>query len=196
MGMSVYFLMLGLGYLVVEIPMLQQFTLFLGHPIYSITVVLASLLVASGCGSLLGERLAGRGHPAGVAMIFTSLLALLAAVALGLGDLLRLNVGLPFAVRVLIAVAILTPIGILLGMPFPLGLRILHAASASRFVPWAWAINGAASVAAPVIAMLVAITWGFSITFLIGTAAYLTAALLWMALRRHTAAAESIVRAG
>jgi len=176
---SFYFLMLGLGYLLIEIPMLQQFILFLGHPTYAVTVVLFSLLVSSGVGSLLADRLPGAGQWT-YAALFGVLVVFLTACVLGLPGFLHAAIGLPFAVRVLLSVALIVPVGLLLGMPFPTGLRMLHGRGATGLVPWAWAVNGAASVAAPVLATAVAILWGFSRAFYLGILCYVVAGgLLW-----------------
>jgi hypothetical protein len=186
LGSSLYFAALGFGFLLVEIPLIQQLILFLGHPVYSVTVVLFAMLVASGTGSLLAGRLAelGRLRPR---------LALLAAVVVLLGfnwlgpDLLRSLVGLALPLRIAIAVTAILPIGLLLGVPFPSGIRALHR-TAPALVPWAWAINGAASVAAPAVAMLVAISSGFSTTLYLGAGAYVAAALLLPLIDRPAAA--------
>lgn len=180
---SLYFLMLGLGYLLIEIPLLQQFILFLGHPTYAVTVVLLVMLVSSGVGSLLAQRVLRLGNNAPW-MVFAAVVVLLVALVLFLPTVLRATIGLPLAARMLISTLAIAPVGVLLGMPFPIGVTRLHG-GAAPLVSWAWAVNGAASVAAPVLAMIVAIVSGFSTALFLGAACYLLAAPLLMLLGRE-----------
>ena len=171
-----YFFLLGLAFLFVEIAFIQKFTLFLGHPLYAVAVVLAGFLVFAGIGSGLSARLAGRiRRPVGLAvaaivalaLLDLALLPLLFEHALGLGD----------AARIALALAAIAPLALFMGMPFPLGLARL-AESAPGFLPWAWGINGFASVLSAALATLLAITFGFTPLLLLALALYAAAALL------------------
>jgi len=179
---SLYFLMLGIGYLLVEIPLLQQFILFLGHPTYAAITVLFIMLVSSGLGSLLASRLfdpiGGRSI-----LLFPALLVPLIGVAIFIRPILGATIGLHLSARLLISVLVIGPVALLLGMPFPLGVRVLHG-RVGVLVPWAWAINGVASVAAPVLAMILAIVWGFSTALLVGAACYAAAGPLLYLVRK------------
>jgi spermidine synthase len=179
---SLYFLMLGIGYLLVEIPLLQQFILFLGHPTYAAITVLFIMLVSSGLGSLLASRLfdpiGGRSI-----LLFPALLVPLIGVAIFIRPILSATIGLDLWARILISVLVIGPVALLLGMPFPLGVRVLHG-RVGVLVPWAWAINGVASVAAPVLAMILAIVWGFSTALLVGAACYAAAGPLLYLVRK------------
>ncbi|MGD1149049.1 MAG: hypothetical protein ABR961_13990 [Thermoanaerobaculaceae bacterium] len=188
---NLYFVALGFGYLLVEIPLVQQFILFLGHPVYTLTVVLFSLLVSSAAGSLLAGTVRNTRLLRSPAVPLLAALAVSAFVWLVPG-LLRQEIGRSLSQRILISVLLIAPVGVLLGMPFPAGL-----AAVRRFgrdlVSWAWAVNGAASVAAPVVAMIVAISSGFSTALRAGAFSYLAAAgLLWVLQRTKSlgAAAE------
>jgi hypothetical protein len=185
LGVNVYFLALGAGYLLVEVPLLQRFILFLGHPVYSLMVVLFSMLVASGIGSLVAARLPlnRRGLLIGVVTASAGIVLL---ANFCLPGLLRSLIGLPIAARVALSVLLIAPIGLMLGMPFPTGLRIVHAISPS-LIPWAWAVNGAASVAAPILAMIIAIASGFTTTQSWGAFSYLVAAVVLVFLPRGAA---------
>jgi hypothetical protein len=178
---GVYFLALGLAFLFVEIALIQRLALFLGHPLYGAAVVLGSFLAFAGLGSGMAPRLSGwaerglRGTPLG----FLPALALPAAVAaaltllyaLGLAPLLRTLVQLPDAGRVAVAVAGLAPLAFVMGMPFPLGLA--HAAERhAPWVPWAWAVNGWASVVSAVLATLLGVHLGFTAVLAAGAALY------------------------
>jgi hypothetical protein len=167
--------LLGLGYLCLELPLLQRFILFLGHPAYSLAVVLFALLLFSGLGSLCSGRM-------GLRWVLTLLPALALGYALGLPLLFRVALGASLGVRVVLAVAALAPLAWLMGMPFPKGLALLEQGSPG-LVAWAWGVNGAASVVAPILAALLALEVGFWAVLALGAACYalalLTAAFPW-----------------
>lgn len=163
-----YFITVGLGYITVEVVLIQRFVLFLGHPTYALTVVVFLLLLSSGAGSvtsrnwLRGSRGLGQllAWIAGLAALYMLLLPLLLAAA----------VGLPFMAKLAISAVVLAPLGFLMGMPFPSGLRLVET------VEWAWALNAAASVLGSVMAMAIAIHFGLTTTLACAAAAYLLAA--------------------
>ncbi|MFH1679783.1 MAG: hypothetical protein ABIH26_03965 [Candidatus Eisenbacteria bacterium] len=162
-----YFAALGLGFLTVEIPLVQRFILYLGHPVHALSVVLLSLLVGSGIGSLVAQR-------PSVRLLWIPLAATVAGVivlALFLPRLFGASLAAPFPARVLLSFALLFPLGFLMGMPFPAGIRALGKERAGM-VPWVWGVNGATSVAASVLATLLAISFGFRAVLLIGGAVY------------------------
>ncbi len=172
-----FFVAIGLGFIAVELAMLQILTTFLGHPVYALTTVLTTLLFSAGVGSYLTHRVPlAAAHVAGArrGQVLTVLLVL---AALTLLPLVSRLVGLPLAARVAVAIAVLVPFGLLMGALTPLG--VVVASSRSRLlVSWSWALNGAASVAATAVATLLAMHIGFSFLFLCGAAAYFAASLL------------------
>ncbi|MBN1261236.1 MAG: hypothetical protein JXB35_11200 [Anaerolineae bacterium] len=160
-----YFGLLGLGYLFVEVPLVQHFILFLGHPAYALTAVLFALLFFSGIGSAISPRIPLRWALAlipVVSVIYAGALPLVFAVFLGL----------PLVGRMALAVLALAPLGILMGIPFPGGLRFLFPASGAMQLPWAWGVNGAASVVASVLGALLALTLGFRWVLVMGAICY------------------------
>ena len=161
---AAYFGLLGLGFLLVEMPLVQRFILFLGHPAYALTAVLFAILLFSGVGSVFSARV-----PLRWALAALVGLALLYPPALD--GLFSLALRLPLWGRLLVAVAALAPLGVVMGMPFPLGLARLRDL-APVTVPWAWGVNGAASVIASVLAALLALSFGFRVVLLIGAACY------------------------
>jgi hypothetical protein len=165
-----YFLALGLGFLAIEIAVLEAIVLVLGHPVLAAAIALAAFLVFAGLGSLASARI-GR---AGLAATATAVLAL--AYVAGLPGLLDLVAPLPLAPRALAAVALIAPIAFVMGIPFPLGLAALGRI-APRRVPWAWAVNGCASVIAASLAGLLALEAGFGAVILLGAALYTLAAV-------------------
>jgi hypothetical protein len=183
----VYFGAIGVGFLLVEIVLIQRFVLFLGFPTYALSVVLFALLVWTGVGSLLSTR--WRDPRRGLALALAAVVAILGLGAFGLQPLLRELVHLPLAARAAISVALLAPIGIALGAPMPLGLRRLEALH-PRGVPFAWGVNGVTSVFASVLGVAVAIYGGFAVTTLLAASFYVLA-LAHVLLGRWPAAAAS-----
>jgi hypothetical protein len=167
-----FFGAIGLGYLGMEIVMIQFFVLFLGFPTYALTVVLFSLLLFTGLGALVSTRWR---RPRGSLLVSLGILtALLLVSAYLLEPALRAMITLPFSLRVLIAVAMLAPLGFTAGMAMPIGLRRFSALHPEA-VPWAWGVNGIASVMASALAVFVAITWGYGVTALVAAVCYMVA---------------------
>ncbi len=190
-----YFVAVGLGYILVEISCIQRFVLFLGHPTYALTVVIFLLLLASGAGSLLSRRWLSN-----IARGWIPLAVLIVALAVTtwvLPGLLSALIGLPFAIKLGVCAIVLGPLGLAMGMPFPTGLRAITNSSdlelpVSEFgepathrdhgVEWAWAMNAASSVLGSVLAMVIAIRFGLNVTLASGAVAYGLALLLFPAL--------------
>ena len=167
-----FFAAIGVGFLLLEIALIQRFILFLGFPTYSLSVVLFALLVFTGLGSLASAR-ARRPRRALVAALGGACV-LIGVAAFVLQPLLAALIDLPFPARVALTVALIAPPALLLGTAMPIGLARLRGLHASA-VPWAWAINGVSSVLASVLAVAVAITWGFRAVTLLALACYLVA---------------------
>lgn len=173
-----YFVAVGLGYIMVEIAFIQRFVLFLGHPTYALTVVVFLMLLASGVGSMVSRRWLK--DPARVRLPLGLIVAGLVVADLFLSGLLSSLVGLPFGAKLGVSAAVLVPLGFLMGMPFPSGLRALHSA-AEHTVEWAWAMNAAASVMGSVLAILIAIQFGLTVVLACGATAYGAALALTLA---------------
>lgn len=170
----VYFGCLGLGFILVEIALVQKNILLLGHPIYSLVVILFSLLLASGTGSALTRRVRA-GREASAARLAIGALILLGIVELLLyprlfPHLVPLNLPLKAAA----VVALVFPMGLLMGMPLPLGVRVAKTID-ERVIPWAWSVNGATSVLGTTLAFCTAMNYGFSVAMLLGLALYFVA---------------------
>lgn len=164
------FLALGAGFMFVEVSSIQRLVLFLGHPTYSLTVVLFSFLFFAGLGSWISGRGATRRVPRlRLAVLGLCGLALLHAFLLD--PLLAHLLHLPLAGRIAVAVALLAPLNVLMGMPFPLGLARLRQTS-PQLVPWAIGANGGAGVIASVVAVIVAMESGFRTVLLAAVAIY------------------------
>lgn len=176
-----YFIAIGLGYILVEITLIQRFVLFLGHPTYALTVVIFLMLLASGAGSLTARRWSPE---IGRLAIVLVCIVLGTSAYLGLLPLvLKSCVGLPFAVKLFISGLLIIPLGFVMGMPFPTGLGLLDRnVSGGGLTEWAWAMNASASVLASVLAMVIAIHFGLNVTLFCGALTYAAAAALTPAL--------------
>jgi len=186
-----YFVAIGLGYILVEVTFIQRFVLFLGHPTYALTVVVFIMLLSSGVGSVVSRRwLAESGR------VWLPLLAIFAALIIYVGilpNLLEHFVGASFLPKLAISAGLLVPLGFAMGMPFPTGLRAMaesaERASQANSIEWAWAMNAASSVLGSVLAIVIAIEFGLNVTLACGAAAYAVALLLNSKLRLHVSAA-------
>jgi len=173
-----YVACLGYGYLAVEVVLIHELVLFVGHPTYAITVVVLALLLMSGLGSAFMQRwkpevLAKRLH-----IVLVVVLLLGALQAWVVPPLLHsLALGLPIWVRLALTFVVLAPLGFAMGMPFPMAMRIIPE-KASGIVPWAWALNGLMSVTASLGTVFVSRLWGYSQAFAVALAFYAVALLL------------------
>ena len=172
-----YFGALGLGFLMIEIAFVQKFILLLQHPVYAAAVVLASFLLAAGAGSACAQRFSGQRHARRVVVLAVLGILLLCGLYLLILDALTGAAGgWPLAARCMLAAVLIAPLGFCMGMPFPLGLAAISV-GAPRLTPWAWGINGCASVVSAVLATLLAIHFGFSRVILVALGCYALAAV-------------------
>jgi hypothetical protein len=163
-----FFIAVGFGYILVEITLIQRFVLFLGHPTYALTVVVFLLLLSSGAGSVAARRWISGGKK--ILPLLGLIAGLILLNVLVLPWLLSIAIGWPFIIKLALSGLVLAPLGFLMGMPFPTGLRLV------KTVEWAWALNAAASVLGSVMAMIIAIHYGLTVTLVCAALAYLLAA--------------------
>lgn len=172
-----YFACLGLGFILVEIGFLQQFVLFLGHPVYALAVVLASLLISSGLGAGLSARLEARlGEVRARRATSLGLIAVLAAYGLGLSPLFNALIELELPLRIAIAAVLVALPGLAMGTYVPAGVRVANTLGPG-LVAWGWGINGATSVVGSALAVMVSMNLGFTLALLVGVAIYILAYL-------------------
>ncbi len=175
-----YVACLGYGYLAVETVLIHALVLFVGHPTYAITVVVLAMLVSSGVGSFIGERV----PVSRLRWILVAIVVLGAIQAFVIPPMLyAYALTWPLLARCIVTGLLLVPLGFVMGMPFPMGMRSLPDAG-RPLVPWAWAINGWMSVVASLGTILVARMWGYTPGFLVALGAYVLAALLAGAMGR------------
>jgi hypothetical protein len=178
--MGVYFFLLGLAFLFVEMAFIQKFILFLSHPLYSVSVVLAGFLCFAGLGSASSGRVAralGAGIERAAVAAVAGTIVIVSLYLWLLPALFERLAGLDDAARVAISLALIAPLAFCMGMPFPLGLQRL-AAQAEGFIPWAWGLNGFASVVSAALATLLAIEFGFAVVLLLALLFYSLAAMV------------------
>jgi hypothetical protein len=179
-----YFGLVGFAFMAIEIALMQRFTLFVGHPSYSLLVVLFSVLLSTAFGAALSQRfpLARLGRVMLVAGIALGALGTLYGIVLG--DLLRAWIWLDRPLRIALTTLLVAPCGLLMGVMIPSAVRVLGAAG-SPLVPWGWGVNGAMSVIGTSIATLVAIYGGFTMTFVVGAVLYVASGGLGVVLARR-----------
>jgi hypothetical protein len=165
-----YFLGLGLGFLLIEISFVQKYVLVLGYPTYSLSVTIFSLLVFAALGAYLSPRLWRR--PRRSLILLLGCTALLVALEVSLMPWIReTSLAAPLALRIATTALLQLPLGVTLGMYFPTGLELLRRVE-PRLIPWAWAVNGVASVVATVLAVILGIELGFSAVALVAVGVY------------------------
>ncbi|MEW6125501.1 MAG: hypothetical protein AB1757_00445 [Acidobacteriota bacterium] len=169
-----YFAGLGAGFIIVEVAMIQKFILFLGHPVYSLAVILFSLLTFSALGSFITGRFAQANLQAILMKVILALVALVVIYILVLPPIFYGLVWLPHPARIIIAIALMAPLALVMGMPMPIGIRLL-AKHSPEIIPWAWGVNGATSVMGSVAALVIAILTGFNQALIVGALIYLLA---------------------
>ena len=176
-----YFLCLGAGYILIQVALIQKFVLLLGHPTYALTVIVFSMLVASGAGSFWSRRVIA-GDDARLIRVLAGVAVMVAVLAFAAPALTAGAVSWPLPAKMLITALAIAPAAFLMGMPFPSGLRRLEERH-SPSVRWAWSLNAAASVLGSGGAIVLAIYTGLQATLLFGGALYLVALVVILATR-------------
>ena len=170
---SMYFGLLGIGFMMIEVPLIQKFILYLGHPALSFTYVLAALLIGSGIGGYLSNsrffnRTAKAFYLPPLMVVIVNILLLLS-----LGFILQSTSALNLTFRIIIASVLVMLQGFFMGMPFPRGLKLIGTSGRSEIVPVMWGINGVTSVIGSVLSIILSMTMGFTGTLIVGAAVYL-----------------------
>jgi spermidine synthase len=169
-----YFFSIGMAYMLIEIVLIQRFILFLDHPLYAASAVIGSLLVSSACGSYVSTKLELKAAWK-IGRHLLCLVLVLALYALFLPRMLAAGIGHPLITRAVIAIALNSVLGFLMGFPFPVGIRKLGQSFAS-LVPWAYCANSSAAVISSAFAVLIALEFGFTWVMMIAIGFYLVAA--------------------
>jgi len=178
--MGGYFFLLGLAFLFVEMAFIQKFILFLSHPLYAVAVVLSGFLMFAGLGSAYSTRLTQRVEQKGrspVSIAVAGIVVISLIYTTLLSSLFQLLIGFADGIKMAVSVVLIAPLAFCMGMPFPIGLKRL-ADSAPDFIPWAWGINGFASVMSAALATLLAIEFGFTAVVILALGLYASAAAI------------------
>jgi hypothetical protein len=182
-----FFSALGVGYMLIEIASVQKFLLFLGNPTRALSVILFSLLLSSGIGSIVSGRLATKSKSVfkGILLACTCVILFTVLYSAILPQIFSALLAADSSIRILTTVLLIFPLGFFMGIPFPSAMRILNVTS-NESIPWVWGINGAMSVLGSVLATVSGILFGFSNAILFGAATYLVAflcAAVWLRMK-------------
>jgi len=165
--------------MLIEISLMQKFALFLGRPVFSLAALLFSLLTGAGLGGLWSRGLPPARMTRGIALASLGVAVLVWGYTLVLPLIFDRLLGLAFAIRIGVAIALLVPLGFCMGIPFPLGIRMLKEAQREHLIPWMWGINGLGSVLGSVLTIALAIRYGFAEALAVSSAFYLVVFLLF-----------------
>ena len=174
-GLS-YFACIGAGFMLVQIPLMQRFSVYLGHPVYAVAVLLFSMILAAGAGSYLSDRIEVSRNARWTLAVPTVIVALLVLIYLVSGPLIESTISQGLFVRCLIVIVLVGLAAVPMGMCFPLGLRLFRNYS-SDCLPWMWGINGATGVLASVFAVAISMWSGINTSLLVAIACYALLAL-------------------
>ena len=189
-GVFFYFASLGMGFILVEVSLLQKLSVFLGGPAYALSITMFTLLLASGSGSYLSQRAAA--HPLRLMARVTPVLAayiVILALVLDAAMLHFMGLGLPG--RAAVAIALVSPLGLLMGAPFPAGMRHVES-NRAELKPWAWGINACATVVGTTSCMLLVSAYGFRSALFTGAAVYVVGWLVLAASERFARVAVAV----
>jgi hypothetical protein len=169
---AVYFGALGLGFMGIEMVLIQRFVLYFGNPLYAAAAVISGVLVFSGIGSYLSSHLSSNRRTIMGCLLSIAAGAIVYMVVLT--PLLKQTIDLAFPVKIVFGLGFIAPLSLLMGMPFPLGLRLAQKINPLN-ISWAWSINGCCSVISVVLATIIAIEFGFVAVMATGACMYGTA---------------------
>jgi spermidine synthase len=175
----IYFAAIGLAFLFLEMVFMQKFMLFLHHPVYAATAILAGFLFFSGMGSALSARLLLKVERRRIVVYAVAGISVVSMLYIQLlPGIFNLTMELPLSLKMIFSVVLISPVAVLMGMPFPVALSELSVSS-RKLIPWAWAINGCASVISAVLAALIAVQYGFTVVIVLAVLLYITAAVFF-----------------
>ena len=179
-----YFAALGMGFILIELALLQKLILLMGNPTMTFALLLFTLLISSGAGSLLSARIA-KNNMKNLVFIIGGIAGLGILYFLLLPPIIYSTIAEPIEAKAAVSIAILAPIGFLMGMPLPTGMRLLKV-HRPDYIPWMWAVNGAFSVLGAVLAIALGIMYGSSLAMILGILIYLIALGISFASKKKT----------
>ncbi|MDP1665238.1 MAG: SAM-dependent methyltransferase [Methylobacter sp.] len=175
LSMLVYFFSLGLAFLFIEIAFIQKFILILHHPLYAITVVLSTFLLSAGIGSYFSTKLSHSTEKLAFMLPMAAIALLSISYSLGFESITDFLLKIGSLSRYLFSIILIAPLGFCMGMPFPMALAKISQTTPA-LIPWAWGINGCASVISAILATLIAMQFGFTVLIFLAVCLYGVAA--------------------
>ena len=179
-----YFAALGVGFILIELALLQKLILLMGNPTMTFALLLFTILISSGGGSLLSSRIA-KNNMRNLIFVIGGIAGLGVLYVFSLPSIIYSALAEPIEIKAAISIGVLAPIGFLMGMPLPTGMRLLKV-HRPDFIPWMWAINGAFSVLGAVLAIALGIMYGSSFAMILGVLVYLIALGISVASKKKT----------
>ncbi|KPL90153.1 spermidine synthase family protein [Herpetosiphon geysericola] len=167
---AAYFSLIGAGFMCVEIALMQRLSVFLGHPVYALGILLFTIIASTGVGSFFSERLPLTKKPWIFVMPIVTALAIL-GIRFGLSAIIAAMITAPMATKIMVSIILIFPLGLLLGLFFPTGMQLVRSSGATE-TPWYWALNGIFGVLCSASAVLISIYFTISVNFYIGVACY------------------------
>ena len=180
----IYFAALGFGFILIELALLQKFILFLGNPTMTFALLLFTILLSSGIGSLVSAKMI-RLNTKNLIFVISGIMGIGLVYVLMLPPLIYAAISEPFALKAIMSIGLLFPIGFLMGIPLPTGMRLLKS-HIPTFIPWMWAINGGFSVLGAILTVILSIIYGGSYAMLLGISAYVIALVVSLTWRHQT----------
>ena len=180
---AIYFSLIGAGFMFVEMGLIQRLSVFLGHPVYGLGILLFTIIASAGIGSYISDRLPLTRapwiivYPIGVALMILAMRFLLPFLGSSMASS-------PTITRIIVSIAVITPLGLLMGVCFPTGMRLVRASRGAE-TPWYWALNGMFGVLCSALAVFVSIYVSISTSLYIGLACYIAILLTLPALMRE-----------
>ncbi|NIO48945.1 MAG: hypothetical protein GTN73_05845 [Candidatus Aminicenantes bacterium] len=169
-----YFSLIGMAFMFLEITFIQKFILFLGHPLYSVSIIIFSLLFSSGLGSFFSKRILGQNLKRNLKRSLLLCASLIVLYLFLLPFLYESLIGFSLAAKIILTFLVIFPLGFLMGFPFPTGIRLLDQGE-KRIIPWAWATNAFSSVINSIFALIVAFWGGYNLVLILAAGGYLLA---------------------
>jgi len=166
-----YFACIGTGFMMVQIPLIQRFSVYLGHPVYAVSVLLFSMIIAAGLGSSLSDRIAVERDRRWTFVLPITIVAMIIALYLLSGPIIQATIDQGLLVRCLIVILLVAAAALPMGMCFPLGLRLFRQYS-DDCLPWLWGVNGATGVLASVLAVAISMWSGINSSLLVAIGCY------------------------
>ncbi len=178
------FLILGIGFMIIEISLIQKFSLFLGHPVLSLSILLFSILGGAGLGSLWSSRIPT--NEIRKVLNRTTIMITLISISYVFFLPIFFNkfFSLNFNIRILVSILIMIPLSFFMGFPFPLGIRFLEIVGMGKDIPWMWGINGVGSVLGSTLTTIIATNLGYTEAFMIGAGCYIIISFIFMSTKR------------